>query len=248
MFATSMKDKWQCRVYIDLFAGAGRAKIKETGKIVDGSPLIALAVENTFDRYIFCEQDSINFDALFNRVKTYYPSIDSYFVHGDANDSVDEILTLVPQHSSACRVLGFCFVDPINIDNLKFNTLQRLSAKYMDFLVLIPTGMDPRRNVSQYMKYNDRHIEEFIGRPNWRDEWPLAEMRGENFGLFVVKQFCTSMADMGYKHSTAEASVEIRSTTKNLPLYRLAFFSKHPLGHKFWGEVKKYSSPQLDLF
>ncbi|QSV45741.1 three-Cys-motif partner protein TcmP [Geobacter benzoatilyticus] len=248
MFASSMKDKWQCRVYIDLFSGAGRARIKESGKVVDGSPLIALGIDDPFDRYIFCEEDATNIDALRKRVMTDYPSLDTHFVHGDANKAVDEILAKIPQHSPTYKVLGFCFVDPFKIDNLKFTTLKRLSAKYMDFLVLIPTGMDARRNVSYYMKYNSRHIEEFTGRPNWRDEWPEAEARGENFGLFFIKQFCTSMADIGYKYTTAEASVEIRSTEKNLPLYRLAFFSKHPLGHKFWGEAKKYSSPQLDLF
>jgi three-Cys-motif partner protein len=230
MFATSMKDKWQCRVYIDLFSGAGRAKIKDTGKIVDESPLIALGIEDPFDRYIFCERDANNIEALFKRVKARYSSLDTHFVHGEANDSVDEILSVIPQHSSTHKVLGFCFVDPFKIDNLKFNTLKRLSAKYMDFLALIPTGMDARRNVSYYMRYNSKHIEEFTGRANWRDEWPQAEIKGENFGLFVIKQFCISMADIGYKYITAEASVEIRSPEKNLPLYRLAFFSKHPSG------------------
>ena len=148
IFATSMKGKWQCRVYIDLFAGAGKAKIKESGKIVDGSPLIALGIETPFDRYIFCEYDAVNIDALTDRVKAHYPGLDTHLVHGDANDSVDEILSLIPQHSPTFKVLGFCFVDPFKIDNLKFETLRRLSAKYMDFLVLIPTGMDARRNVS----------------------------------------------------------------------------------------------------
>jgi three-Cys-motif partner protein len=248
IFATSMKEKWQCRVYIDLFAGAGRARIKGSEKIVDGSPLIALGIENPFDRYIFCEENSTNIDALSKRVKAHYPGLDTHFVHGDANDSVNEILSLIPQYSSTFKVLGFCFVDPFKIDNLKFETLHRLSSKYMDFLVLIPTGMDARRNVSYYMKPDSRKVVGFIGRPNWRDEWPQAEMRGEKFSLFFIKQFCTSMADIGYKYTTAEDSVDIRLPEKNFSLYRLAFFSKHPLGHKFWTDVKKYSKPQLDLF
>ena len=248
IFATSMKAKWQCRVYIDLFAGAGRAKIKGSTKVVDGSPMIALGIETPFDRYIFCEENPTNIDALSKRVEEHYPGLDTHLIHGDANNSVDEILSLIPQHSPTFKVLGFCFVDPFKIDNLKFETLRRLSAKYMDFLVLIPTGMDARRNVSTYMKPENRKVDEFIGRSDWRQDWPQAEMTGENFGLFLLKQFCTSMAEIGYKYSTAEASVEIRSSEKNLPLYRLAFFSKHPLAHKFWTDVKKYSDPQLDLF
>ena len=105
-----------------------------------------------------------------------------------------------------------------------------------------------RRNVSIYMRPENRKTDEFIGRSNWRHEWPQAEMRGENFGLFFIKQFCTSMAEIGYKYTTAKDSVEIRSTEKNLPLYRLAFFSKHQLAHKFWEDVKKYSKSQMDLF
>lgn len=248
IFASSMKDKWQCRVYIDLFAGAGKAKIKESGKIVDGSPLIALSVENPFDRYIFCDHDPLNIVALTDRVKTDYPDMDTHFVHGDANDSVDKILSLIPSFSPSFKVLAFCFVDPFKIDNLKFETLKRLSAKYMDFLVLIPTGMDARRNVSYYMKPESKKVDEFIGRSNWRNEWPQAEMRGENFGLFFMKQFCTSMDEIGYKYTTAADAVDIRLPEKNISLYHLAFFSKHPLAHKFWGDVKKYSKQQLDLF
>ena len=55
------------------------------------------------------------------------------------------------------------------------------------------------------------------------------------------------MAEIGYKYTTAEESVEIRFLRK-ISLYRLAFFSNHPLAHKFWTDVKKYSDPQLDLF
>jgi len=32
MFAISMKKKWECQVYIDIFAGAGRARIETDPK------------------------------------------------------------------------------------------------------------------------------------------------------------------------------------------------------------------------
>lgn len=248
IFATAMKGKWQCRVYIDLFSGAGRAKIKETGKIVDGSPLIALNIDNPFDRYIFCEENAKNIEALTNRVKEHFPMMDSHFVHGDANNSVKEILDLIPAYSPGFKVLAFCFVDPYKIDNLKFETLRQLSARFMDFLILIPTGMDALRNASVYMRPGNRQVDNFIDRTDWREEWREAEMKGEKFSLFFIKQFCTSMDKIGYKYSTADKSVDIRFPEKNFSLYRLAFFSKSQLGLKFWDDVKKYSKPQLDLF
>jgi hypothetical protein len=64
LFSASMKNKWDCLVYIDLFAGSGSSKIKGTNKIVAGSPLVALGIDPTFDRYVFCEKDPEKLRAL----------------------------------------------------------------------------------------------------------------------------------------------------------------------------------------
>ena len=45
LFSTGMKKKWDCRVYIDLFAGEGRSRIEGTKHIVPASPLLALSGE-----------------------------------------------------------------------------------------------------------------------------------------------------------------------------------------------------------
>jgi len=52
IFANSMKNKWDCRVYIDLFAGAGRSKIEGTSRIVLASPLLALGISDKFVCYL----------------------------------------------------------------------------------------------------------------------------------------------------------------------------------------------------
>ena len=56
------------------------------------------------------------------------------------------------------------------------------------------------------------------------------------------------MQSLGYKHDDIENPVLVRSDEKNVPLYRLVFFSRHRLGQKFWEETKKWSDPQLKLF
>ncbi|HEX9020804.1 MAG TPA: hypothetical protein VF903_06045, partial [Nitrospirota bacterium] len=57
MFASSMKNKWNARIYIDLFAGAGRSKIENSKQIVPASPLLSLDISSQFDKYIFCENE-----------------------------------------------------------------------------------------------------------------------------------------------------------------------------------------------
>ena len=42
LFATSMKKKWDKRVFIDLFSGSGYARIRGTTRVVQTSSLLAL--------------------------------------------------------------------------------------------------------------------------------------------------------------------------------------------------------------
>ena len=42
LFVKSMRSKWDALVYLDLFAGSGRSKIRDTTRIVNASPLIVL--------------------------------------------------------------------------------------------------------------------------------------------------------------------------------------------------------------
>lgn len=142
LFSTGMKRKWDCRTYIDLFAGPGRAKIEGTNKILAGSPLLALDVTDPYDKYIFCEKKEKNIDALkmrVNRIKEAHPNIDVTFKQGNCNEMIDEICDAIPKMRS---VLSFCFMDPYNI-GIHFETVRRLSQYRMDFLILLAIRMEP---------------------------------------------------------------------------------------------------------
>src|ERR1051326_5153063 len=56
LFSTGMKNKWDQRVCVDLYAGAGHSRILGTSTVFKGSPMIALTVTDPFDKYIFCEE------------------------------------------------------------------------------------------------------------------------------------------------------------------------------------------------
>ena len=248
MFAKSMKARWDCRVYIDLFAGAGHSKFENTSRIVHASPLLALGIAEKFDRYILCEKDDTKCEALRKRVSLAYPEVDVSIIRGDVNEKVDEIIEKIPSPSRKHKVLCFCFADPYNLKNLRFQTIRRLSTIFVDFLVLIPTGMDADRNVSHYLRPQDHTVDGFLGAGGWRELWREAERRNEKFGSFLTEQFGAEMKNLKYIYSGIGSTVIIRSIPQNLPLYRLAFFSRHSLGKKFWIEARKYSKDQLELF
>lgn len=248
IFATSMKAKWHCRVYIDLFAGAGRSRIARTSRIVPASPLLALDIPDRFDRYIFCEKDEVKMSALKQRVETNYPDIDVHYVLGDSNLLGSAILLKIPKAQKDFTILAFCFADPYNMKSLRFATVQKLSERFMDFLILIPSGMDANRNLKpHYLNPSNQTIDRFIGTSKWREEWQKIELI-QSFDIFLTNMYGQNMQELGYDYPGIENTQLIRSADKNLPLYRLAFFSRHGLGEKLWKETKRYCDPQLKLF
>jgi len=247
IFATSMKRKWRCRVYVDLFAGAGRSRIKGTKRIIPASPMLALDVQDKFDKYIFCDVDGLKIEALKARVLIDYPKVDVQYVPEDTNNSSNKILSLIPHGRTDFKVLTFCFVDPYKLENISFDTIRKLSARYMDFLVLIPSGMDANRNESHYTSAKNRTVDRFLGTSTWREDWKTARLKRQAFGDFLTDAFGKEMTELGYVYNGIEKTELIRLTTKNVPLYRLAFFSRHPRGDEFWKEARRYSKPQLDF-
>jgi three-Cys-motif partner protein len=242
-----MKRKWDQRIYIDLCAGSGRARIEGTSRILLASPLRAIEIPDRFTRYIFCEKDAEKMDALRARVARDYEEIDARFVANDANSAVEEILGHFPTPSRGAKTLAFCFADPYSLGNLKFETISRLSSRYMDFLILIPTEMDANRNRHRYCQTDNKILGEFFGTEEWRTAWKNAERQGEPFWGFVLRFYAEQMEKLRYLDQAASQAELIRSIEKNLPLYRLTFFSRNPLGTKFWNEVRRYATPQTSF-
>lgn len=248
LFTTSMRGKWDRLVYLDLFAGPGRVRVKGTDRVLPGSPTLALSLDPPFDLHILCEQDPTSMGTLQRRVERDFHGRDVQFLQGDANRNVDDVLATLPMGSSQHGVLSFCFVDPYGMQNLQFSTISELAQRRMDFLVLIPTGYDATRNQELYADEESTVVERFLGNPRWRQEWRMARGSGTSFDVFITDAFGASMKGLGYIYKGVADTQPIRLTSKNVLLYRLALFSQHELGGKFWRQVKKYAPDQRSLF
>jgi three-Cys-motif partner protein len=245
LFSSGMRHKWNKRIYIDLYAGAGINLIRGTQRLVYGSPLLALTVPHPFDKYIFCEKNTENVEALHQRTKRISPDADVQFIRGDCNAKINEILAGIPWASPHSTVLSLCLVDPYNL-GIKFETISRLAERFTDFLVLLALYMDANRNYSIYFDEKSTKMDEFLGDSAWRSEWLRAQTSNSSFPRFVADKYSKRMADLGYLPSPRMK--EVRSHEKNLPLYHLAIFSRHQRAYEFWKEVLKYSTDQIDLF
>lgn len=246
IFTTGMKKKWDQLVYIDLFAGAGFSKIIETQQVVFSSSLIAMSIPNPFTKYILCEENIEKYNALVERVARLYPHLNVSFINGNSNEIIQQVKDEIPPYGAGNTLLSFCFVDPYSL-NLHFNTIRSLgSGRAVDFLILQALHMDGNRNLNIYLNEQNDKISLYLGNDNWRDEFDdTYQTEKGGFVKFLADQYLKNMSYLRYvpEHNMHQ----IRSNDKNLPLYYLAFYSKHPRGIEFYKKVHKYLNPQLDL-
>jgi three-Cys-motif partner protein len=248
LFSSGMKGKWDERVYVELYAGAGYSRIRGSSTLIAGSPIRALTVTDPFDKYIFCEEVPGKLAALKARVKKHAPAANVGYVEGDCNLSVRDIIAAIPAASRENTVLTLCFADPFDI-SLKFATIRELAnARYVDFLITLALGMDANRNYEHYVKDDARRIDEFLGSNSWRERWETAQWDATKFTRFLAGEFSRSMATLGYIPPPFYTMKEVRSYEKNLPLYRLALYSRSDRAYQFWDQVLKYGTDQRSLF
>jgi len=107
-FTTSMRGKWESLHYIDLFAGEGITRLKGSGDLQWGSPLIAANARYPFDGIHVCEKNKRKYEALKKRLELIRPDVQ--MLCGDANRMVDEIIQKIPDNS-----LSLAFLDPYGL-------------------------------------------------------------------------------------------------------------------------------------
>ena len=245
MFSTGMKNRFHNRVYIDLFSSAGIARIRNSNKYVLTSSLIALNLPDPYNYYIYCDIDEKCISTLSERVQRYFPAKKANYIVGDCNEKVTEILSLLPKSSKSNTVLTFCVVDPFNL-GINFRTMKALSKYRMDFLILL-SWMDTSRNEFRYVEYDNNRVDNFLGDTGWREKWAKLKNENYDFRKFLAEEFVSRMMILGYPDTAFKTMFEIRSTSKNLSLYHLAFFSKSKRGYDFWNKARFGGPSQTSL-
>jgi three-Cys-motif partner protein len=217
--------------FIDLFAGPGRARIRETGEEIDGSPLVALRHhEVPFSRVVLCELDPDNAQALRKRVEAYEGH--AVVVEGSCHETIREVVAQVPVYG-----LNFALIDPFSLDQLRFDTITNLAAlRRVDLLIHFPT-MDIKRNLT---RSTDR-LSRAVGTERWQERVKKAEDVPK-----AIDHLRSELEKHGYTGKQVR-SVPIKHG--GLLLYHLVFASKHERGDKIWESVTKITATgQRSLF
>ena len=132
--------------YIDLYCGPGRSRIRETQKVVDGSPLVA-------------------WEAARNRLAERGAKVRTF--PGEAHAVVDQVLAALDP-----KGLHLALLDPYNLGALPFELIKKLfAAERMDVIVHVSAG-DLARNLPLYMRSDGAgQLDRFA--PGWREHVDL---------------------------------------------------------------------------
>lgn len=209
--------------------------------------MAVLRVPKPFTQYVFCDENARAIEALRARAAHLERELAIAFIVGDVNERTHEIDAEIPRFSKRNTLLSLCFLDPF-ATNVKFGTVRALAAnRNVDFLVLLPLGVDARRNFKEYLKPENDRLDDFLGDRDWRDRWREAETNREDPIYFLARAFSEQMEKLGYLPTLPDEMKQIRSSKKRLNLYLLAFYSKHSLGKHFWKEASARTDEQTEL-
>jgi spore photoproduct lyase len=242
IFTSAMKDKWKGELYyIDLFAGCGKCRVRDTCEEIDGSALVSLSVKFPFKKYFMVELDSDAVNALEKRAEKKSFKDRVKIIPGNCNEKIDEIIAGIPEKS-----LSLAVVDPTGL-HIKFETLKKLTEYLrIDLIITFPEGMDIKRNLSKYIKQSHGILDDYIGDENWRqlfqqDIRDINLLTSTHTEKNLIGYYRRNLDRLGYGEIKSGDEILIRSSQKNLPLYYLLFASKHSLGHTFWNKISKIS-------
>jgi three-Cys-motif partner protein len=225
VFETSMRQKWPVRWYIDLLAGPGKNKVRETGAILLGSPLLALTTRHPFTSYFFADLSAANTEVLRQRcmASPCYGQVD--VCTGDCNHLVNDIVShIMPDNR---RSLNLAFLDPEGLE-LRWETVDRLAAvRRMDLIINYPEG-----GLNRYMRRaaataGPTSVDDFFGSRAWRAIYQNWQDGGRSRGLHrqLIDLYKQRLQDLGYREVLRADQLGeeplIRSGGKRLPLYRL---------------------------
>jgi three-Cys-motif partner protein len=223
----------QRRFYIDLFAGPGQNRVRETAETIDGSPIIALrAGPPEFTHLYWVDADPRNAASLRAHASENAGRGITIF-EGDANQRVDDILAELPTVFPV-----FAFLDPRGTE-LKWDTVAKLARHKAPGRTKIELFMLFAYNqcVARLMPYDqnkmisEHELDEFMPDPQrWRaiyEERVARRLDARLFRRAMLAEYVRGLTELGYKFVPEPRLI---STPDNHPLYFMLFASDNEAG------------------
>ena len=221
--------KFKRRVFIDPFCGPGRIQVRGEATTRAGGSMVAwqqsVAADCPFTSVLVGDLNPERASACEARLRAAGAPVKKF--EGPAAVTTLEMIEHVPEHA-----LCLAYIDPYNLEFLSFSIIEALAnLKHIDFAVHFSL-MDLTRNVDLEL---DPARDRFSGaNPGWRDRLP-PDISKVNLAAWFFEDWMAQIRKLGFQISHTMPLVE----DSGRALYRLVFFSRHPLPDRIWGDVAK---------
>lgn len=237
--AHGARRKFDHRSYVDLYCGAGRTRIRETGQIVDGSPLVAWEAGrrhgDQFTDFLLGDANAEYLEAARTRLTKLGANVRVF--PGEAHEIVDDVIRSLDPAG-----LHLALVDPYNLGDLPFAVIEKLArVKRMDLLIHV-SATDLKRDLHNYLGTDGpNQLDRFA--PGWRDRIGTKQRPGV-IRLAIFEHRKSLIHGLG---TAPNDKVEVVENSKSSELYWLVFVARHELAHKLWSDIANVT-PQGRLF
>ena len=230
-------------IFVDLFAGSGLYSVGHQKEVFPGSSLAILSSKLPFNRWIFCEADAEQADALEKRVQKTFPqnNVEVYNVRED--EILQTLSKTIPASKPGRRVGVFCLIDPFSL-NFSLSTVDRLASMGFSLLIPFTFPLNGRQDCHYYCEEQVELMKRFLGANN--HERLLTLDSNAHFYRKLIQLYQTNLLVKGL--NSALSSHKLDSKLMTLPAYTIGFFSRQLSAQSVQRDVNVSEHLQFELF
>jgi len=227
IFSTGMKNKWEHRIYIDLFSGPGICITEDTGVEQHGSPLVSLNCKTPFTHYYFIDKNKDFIGALRYRSQDYQAN--KTFINMDCNCAIDELINKLPK----TYAIFFTFIDPFNFE-IEFDSINKLTERRpMDLLITFHIG-----NLKRSIHQPSQRMKKFFPPLDWEKLYFKSCGSDKIHERLLLDKYEEGLKEIGYTYFD---DCVLTRNIRNAPLYYLLFATKDAKGKEFYSKISMRS-------
>jgi three-Cys-motif partner protein len=228
-------------IFVDLFAGSGLYALGHQKDIFPGAGFASLSSGLPITRWILCEHDPEQIEALRTRVDKYFRRYDVVLVDDHVATLAHKLQEIIPR-KSGLKSSVFCLIDPFSME-ISFAAIEKLSTLGWNFLIPFTFPLNSHSDYQYYLEENQERLVRYVGHSadglaGAYDNWQFYQR--------LVRAYENNMLVAGM--NTALSVHRLESHWMEVPAYYMGFFSRRISAKAVQQEVQSLTYPQFELF
>jgi three-Cys-motif partner protein len=236
---SATRNKYIHRAFLDPFSGPGKSRIRDTGELIDGSPVVAYnqGLKGTaFTNIFISDADADLLKSAETRLLERGAPVRAF--DGPASAAVPSMVRALDPYG-----LHLAILDPHNLGTLSFDLFASLAKLSKIDIIVHVSISDLQRNVDLYSSEEQLQFDRFA--PGWRDHVNTNNKNKESLRAAIIEYWTEKVVELGLPRAK---HCELIRGSGNQRLYWLMLLAKHDLARSFWSKISSEAkSPGFDF-